>query len=82
MSKIFKLGKKMCIKKTIIVNIVCNVLVIIRFQITTDARIKTLEGLIWCHLVLVKLQCFYIQAPQPSPPPFFFYSGPLHRRFI
>lgn len=39
----------MCVKNTIIVNIVCSVLVIIRSQITTDARIKTLEGLIWCH---------------------------------
>lgn len=34
----------MCVKNTIIVNIVCSVLVIIRSQITTDARIKTFGG--------------------------------------
>lgn len=40
----------MYIEKTIIVNIVCSVLVIIRSQVTTDARNKTFGwGLIWCQ---------------------------------
>lgn len=63
----------MYIKKMIIVNIVCSVLAIIRSQITTDARIKIVAG-VGSGAILVKLQCFYICAPQP--PPLFFIKYP------
>lgn len=64
----------MCIKKTIIVNIVCSVLVIIRSEITTDASIKTLEGLIWCHFSATETTLFlHPSTTAPPPPPFFFF---------
>lgn len=60
-------------KKAIIVNIVCSVLVIIRSQITTDARIKTLEGLIWCHFSLSEATMFlHPSTTTPPPTPTFF----------
>lgn len=89
-AKIFKLGRKMCIKKKIIVNIVCSVLVIITSQITTDARIKTLEDLIWCHFSAKEATMFLHPSTTAHPrPPFvlflfvcLFLSRPMHRGFI
>lgn len=62
----------MCIKKKIIVNIVCSVLVIITSQITTDARIKTLEDLIWCHFSAKEATMFLHPSTTAHPPRFIF----------
>lgn len=59
----------MCIKKTIIVNTVCSVLVI-RPDITIDARIETLEGLIWCHFSASETTMFLHPSTTAS---FFFF---------
>lgn len=68
----------MYIKKMIIVNIVCSVLVTIRSQITTDARIKTLEGfgwaLIWCHFSSSEATMFlHLSTTAPPLLSFFFF---------
>lgn len=64
----------MCIKKTIIVNIVCSVLVSLRSQITTDARLKTLEGLSWCRFSASEATMFFHPSTTAPAPTLHYYS--------
>lgn len=75
----------MYIKKMLIVNIVCSVLVIIRSQVTTDARIKTMVGFgwgwIWCHFIASKATMLL----HPSTTALFvfcFLNTPMNLKFI